>query len=408
MRHYLASGAAAAVGIWAGAAWAADDAPSSDGARVTFAPLSALTWDAGVFDPQFRSGTFAVLAEPPATTIGFRFGNDAIGGLGILQLNTDFDPYAPVTGGPAYTLRDAAVTTALAPGVAFTLAQGRDLSSLGVFGAGNTANGLFLSSAGSGSPYLALTDGGAYAGLTVRLAESLQLRLGHATLGGEAAVRQGILSNAALDALPRDLALRLAAGRSADTSAVGVDWNFADWGAIGLTASHTSEEGGLLGGSAISIATPAETAALSVSARVGFGDGWITTVSYSEGVTQLDLRASGFTADAGTVKTRSYGVTFAKEGVFGGDTIGLSLSRPLQVYEGDPGLLGGTGLSNVNPGFASGIFGDAPESDIEFGYVTSFLGGSLALQANAAYQVNAGGQRGQNAVTVVSRAKINF
>jgi hypothetical protein len=68
-------------------------------------------------------------------------------------------------------------------------------------------------------------------------------------------------------------------------------------------------------------------------------------------------------------------------------------------------------VGQVNLAFDSArglVTGTAPESDIEFGYVTSFLGGSLALQANAAYQVNANGQRGENAVSVVSRAKINF
>ena len=40
--------------------------------------------------------------------------------------------------------------------------------------------------------------------------------------------------------------------------------------------------------------------------------------------------------------------------------------------------------------------------------MTTFLDGTLALQANAAYQVNAAGTRGQNAVTGVARAKLNF
>jgi hypothetical protein len=410
MRRFLAIGAAAAMGVWAGAVWAAENAPSNDGAPVTFAPVSALTWDAGVFDPQFRSGTFAVLAEPPATAIGFRFGNDVVGGLGVLQLNTDVDPDNPLDLGPGYVPRDALVSARIARNVSVTLAQGRDLSSLGVFGPSNSTGGLFLSGAGAGSPYLARTDGGAYAGLTLQLSDSLKLRVGQAALGSGAAARQGILASGGFGALPRDLALRLAGRGGASTSAVGLDWEFADWGVLGLTVTHTEDEGDLLGIAPISFSGPAETNALSVSARVGFGDGWITTIAYSEGVSQLDLRAApALAADAGTARTRSYGITFAKQGVFGGDTIGLSLSRPLQVYEGDPGLLGGTGLTTENLGFAgSGLLGGAPESDIELGYVTSFLGGSLALQANAAYQVNAGGQRGQNAVTVVSRAKINF
>jgi hypothetical protein len=40
--------------------------------------------------------------------------------------------------------------------------------------------------------------------------------------------------------------------------------------------------------------------------------------------------------------------------------------------------------------------------------VTTFLDGALALQANAAYQLNTQGQNGTNSLAVVSRAKIKF
>ena len=49
-----------------------------------------------------------------------------------------------------------------------------------------------------------------------------------------------------------------------------------------------------------------------------------------------------------------------------------------------------------------------PETDFELGYVTTFMNGALALQANAGYQTNVAGQSGLNGVTVLSRAKINF
>jgi hypothetical protein len=417
MRRVLAITAAALASLWAGAAWSADESgPSDDGTSLTFAPAdSALVSQAGVLDPNFRSGTFAAIAaEPPASTIAFRFSNGTVNGSAILEHNFAFDANSPFEQMPAIAMRDVILSAALAPSVDLTVAQGRDLAAIGAFGGGDSpSDSLFLTSAGMRSPYLSLTDGGVYGGLTFHLADNLRLRAGHAALGGEAAAQQGILADAQLRALPRDLALRLANdGRSAATSAIGLDWNFADWGTLGLTASHSSETDALLGVAPISIASPAETAALGVSARVGFGSGWVTTVQYAEGVTQLDLRSAGFAAGAGnTVKARSYGITFAKEGLFGGDTIGLSLTRPLQVYEGDAGLLAGTGVGQVNLAFDSArglVTGTAPESDIEFGYVTSFLGGSLALQANAAYQVNANGQRGENAVSVVSRAKINF
>ena len=50
----------------------------------------------------------------------------------------------------------------------------------------------------------------------------------------------------------------------------------------------------------------------------------------------------------------------------------------------------------------------APETDIQLGYVTNFLDGALALQANASYQMNYQGQTGATAVSLLSRAKIKF
>jgi hypothetical protein len=54
------------------------------------------------------------------------------------------------------------------------------------------------------------------------------------------------------------------------------------------------------------------------------------------------------------------------------------------------------------------LAGTTPETDIEVGYVTTFLDGSLALQTNAAFQMNYAGQSGTNAVSLLSRARIKF
>ena len=82
------------------------------------------------------------------------------------------------------------------------------------------------------------------------------------------------------------------------------------------------------------------------------------------------------------------------------DALGIAISRPLQVYSG-----ANTGA--LNSSFALANM-PARESDVALGYVTTFLDGALALQANAAYQVNAAGTKGQTAVTGVARAKLNF
>ncbi|MBV8799195.1 MAG: hypothetical protein JO208_05245, partial [Alphaproteobacteria bacterium] len=85
--------------------------------------------------------------------------------------------------------------------------------------------------------------------------------------------------------------------------------------------------------------------------------------------------------------------------------------RPSDDYFGsislaDAGLENRVNLLGRYPGFALGR--QASETDIALGYVTTFFNGALALQANAGYEMNAGGQNGTNSLTVLSRAKINF
>lgn len=414
MRGRVLTVAVALASLWVSSAWSATSSvPSDDGANLTLAPGNALTTQAGVSDPNFPAGNLAtILLEPPATTIPFRFSSDGITATGLVSDEQSPSLAPDLSAQPAWSLRDIMLSAALAPGIELNFAQGRDLAALGTFGGGESPeNSLFLSSAGMRSPYLSATDGGVYAGVTAHLADNLQLRMGHATLGTEAAGRQSLLADAGLSALPPDLALRLASGgRSANTTAVGVEWNFTDWGELGVTASHSSESNSLLGdvtSAPIAVVNAAETAALGISARVGFGAGWVTTVSYNQGLTQLNLRPSGFAPNPGTISSSAYGVTVAKQGLFGDDMLGLSLSRPLQLSDAASGFLADSN-GNLLLGSDHSLLGGAPESDIELGYVTSFLGGSLALQANAAYQMNAGGQKGQGAVAVVSRAKINF
>jgi hypothetical protein len=146
-----------------------------------------------------------------------------------------------------------------------------------------------------------------------------------------------------------------------------------------------------------------ETVALGISARFGFGDGWVTTVAYSEGITQLDLNASAVNL-TDPVRSQSYGFSLAKQGILGNDALGIAVSRPLQTFGSTNfAKLSLASVLNNRSGLAS-----APQSDFSVGYVTTFLDGALALQANAAYQVNANGEQGQDAVSVLSRAQIKF
>jgi hypothetical protein len=242
------------------------------------------------------------------------------------------------------------------------------------------------------SPYSGFGSEGYALGASLALSDSLRLHAGR-SISSAASVLEGYSS------VPQNLAasLRLAE-RSTVVNTAGVEWALTDWAGLGVSASQTRETGTVLGMTAGGAA--ADTAAVGISARVGFGDGWVTTMSYSEGVTKLDLSRAGLVGQLDPVRTQAYGLSIAKHGLFGDDVLGIAVTRPMQLPGAeftaaigkDAGLLRTT----------------APESDIEVGYVTTFLDGALALQTNAAYQLNANGDKGQDAVQVLSRAKVRF
>jgi hypothetical protein len=254
---------------------------------------------------------------------------------------------------------------------------------------------LFPGAASLDSTYLAGTN--TFAGASLALGRDVSLNAGHVALG------LGALSDTQPSALSRDLAARLGTSlRSAGTTSANLNWNFTDWAGFAITASHSNGDSALLGSvGSLRNAVPAESSALGISARVGFAEGWVTTLTYAEGVTQLGLNRDKIVAQSDPLRSEAYGIGLAKTGLFGDDALGIALSRPLQIYTGNNNF----GALNTNFALANT---QARESDVALGYVTTFLDGSLALQANAAYQLNAAGARGQNAVAGVARAKLNF
>ncbi len=266
-------------------------------------------------------------------------------------------------------------------------------------------DGLFLSSASAAMPYMSMADGGALFGAAAAVADDLHVNVGFASLAGGTA---GTYSPDAYTTLARIGGTPAPYDpRTANSLLAGVSWDVAKWGDLGLMASRTSERDGVLGTPAPG--ATASTTALGVSARVHLGGGWVTTASYSEGLTQLDLKPGltpGTTGDA--LRTRSYGIAIAKNGLFGDDSLGLAVSRPALGTDGDvvalEDTLGGPRFfsrSNI-------LAGTTPETDIEVGYITTFLDGAVALQANASYQMNFAGQTGTNSVSLLSRARIKF
>jgi len=248
---------------------------------------------------------------------------------------------------------------------------------------------------------LGLANGGRYMGATWALAPALSLRVG-------AAQKDNRLDRFSFDPVSESLGLPLAvdAGQSR-TLMAGINWDVSDWGAIDLTGIQNSQSGTPYGVNPLGnlqSATQIDTSAVDMAAHLKLGHGWVTTASYAEGLTQLDQRAAASVQDI-----NSYSFAIAKHGVFGDDAVGFSFSHPT------PGVLGNgfempAASGDLPPMFviSSKVPEQTRETDLQLGYVTSFLDGALALQANAAYQMNYQGQAGATSLSVLSRARIKF
>jgi subtilisin family serine protease len=316
-----------------------------------------------------------------------------------------------------HSIEDLIVDQQLMPGVDLNIGYNLDLSGhFSEYDSQSSAayNGLFLSAGAVNSPYASLTNGGSYLGSTIQLDDNVHMRLGESILDPQRAEYQvpefGYLAQLQGPQAMYDL-------REAQSSLFGVDWDFASWGGLGVIATQTSEQNGMLGGfnsGALSVAKSANTSAVGLSARVGLGGGWVTTFSYNEGITQLSLKPDALISSSDTLHSRAYGFAVAKHGLFDdSDSLGLAVTRPLQVYAGGVNISAADGIDATTGDFKIGhefvsLSSNTPETDLELGYVTTFMDGALALQANAGYQMNVAGLGGTNAVSVISRAKINF
>jgi hypothetical protein len=251
---------------------------------------------------------------------------------------------------------------------------------------------------------LGLANGGAYAGATWMPESGLHLRLG-------ANLRSDRLDNFAFAPGTENAGLPLGFDTARSRSLLaGASFDVSDWAKIGLTAIHNDQLGAPFGIDSLghlSGSSKVSSNALSMTAQVKLGDNWVTTASadIAGSLSQLDQRLT----PAPQSDNRSYSIAIAKHGLFGDDAVGFSFSRPA------PGMLDNgfdmvAASGDQPPAFiASGrLPGQTPETDLQLGYVTSFANGAVALQTNAAYQMNYQGQSGTNSVSVLSRAKIKF
>ncbi len=289
-----------------------------------------------------------------------------------------------------------ASSAVLAPNLALDLGKNVDFAAR--FANYSGAASPFLSSVSM--PYLALANGGRYAGFTFVPADNLRIRLG-AVMNDERLDRFAFDNTA-----PRGpLALTYDASRS-NSLLGGLSFDVSSALGLDVTAIASERSGLPLGFTReANIAPRSSTAALGVSAHMDFGQGWVTTASFSEGLTQLDPRVN---FAGGTLREQSYSVAIAKRGVFGEDALGLSFSRPAPSMAASLSSLSASGDVPLTVAQGMPLGGRAQETDIQVGYVTTFLDGAVALQTNAGYQTNAQGQPGATSVSLLSRAKIKF
>jgi hypothetical protein len=247
--------------------------------------------------------------------------------------------------------------------------------------------------------YLSLANGGQYGGITYAPMPDLRLRLG-------VEFRNNRTDGQDFNPAPMVTGLPAPFNNGQQHSLLaGASWDLSNWAGLNLSGILASQKGQPAGFDAAGLtpSTTATTGALNVSAHVNLGGGWVTSASFSGGTTQLDQKSG----DSASIDSQSYSIAIAKQGLFGGDAVGVSLSRPSPSMMGDNFTMAAAG--DVPPVAVAGrLPGGAPETDLQLGYVTSFLNGALALQANAAYQMNYQGQTGATSLAVLSRAKIKF
>jgi len=250
--------------------------------------------------------------------------------------------------------------------------------------------------------FLGLANGGHYAGLTYIPTPNVRMRLG-------VQLKSDRLDSFTFDPTLGMTNLPLTSDNGLQRSLLaGTSWDFAGWGGLDLNGIINQQIGLPIGANPmadLSSTSSAQTSAINVSAHMNFAGGWVTTAAFSEGLTELDQKDGSSAA----VEGQSYSIAVAKHGLFGQDALGFSLSRPSpSLLDNNFEALAGSG--DLPPVFVANgrLPGSAPETDLQLGYVTSFLNGALALQANAAYQMNYQGQTGAMSLAILSRAKIKF
>jgi hypothetical protein len=293
-----------------------------------------------------------------------------------------------------------AASTVLTPNLALDAGAGLDIATRFTNYDASPSASPFLSAVSA--PFLDLANGGRYSGVTFLPTSNVRVRLG-TSLNSERLDNFHFSPTAPTG----NLGFIYDASQTRSLLA-GLSWDISGLLGVDMTGISSDRSGVPLGiANAGVIAPKASTQALGMAGHLNIGQGWVTTASFSEGLTQLEQRP-GLTAN---LREQSYSIAVAKHGLFGDDTLGLSFSRPApSMTSGLASLMGSGDLPPLVVAQAPSLVPgrSAAENDIQLGYVTNFLNGAVALQTNAAYQTNFQGQPGTTNVSLLSRAKIKF
>lgn len=360
---------------------------------------------AGLLEDQFDKFHPFAVARDGFTVTGFAMAADPLGRreLGLREEDAGAVPLQELT--LAVRLSDRFEAAA-----AFNADMGGRLSAFDL-GSDLDARALFLGADAVDGPYLALTDGGSFAGVSYAPFDDLTVRVAYMR-----ADQESWLSGIDLDSFSIDAARNLrTADREAATMAVALNWEAARWLGLSFNAARIAERGGFLGGfeaGALAMTDDAVTWSTGLSARAELGDGYRLTGSYSMGQTEITPLAGSIATQFSDVTTAAYGVALTKSGVFvADDTLGIAVTRPIHIIDGSASLTLATGVDaerRLIYGSERLNLAGAAETDFELGYTARFLDGQVNFSLSAAYQVDAGGVAGEDGLAGLARVSLRF
>jgi hypothetical protein len=305
----------------------------------------------------FALAGIAVTGIPAIAQTASQFGSASLGGTGSLTEGYwPSDPLAPA---------------AQEPDTLFGPQVNRNLD--------------LLSSAIAGSPFSSPVSGQISRFDSVALSPDFHLQFGEA---GEEQAPPGLPLSSSVNQLQLSPIASQGGNRAA---MVGADWKIAPW--IGLDVA--AARGGFDIGTPLRYNLPDTSTMLGVTAYVNFGDGWVTSVTFDDGRTQTDLTPTGLALGSEEKDAHAIDLGVSRSDLLGSESLDVSLIRPMQLNNS---LLLGPQIS---------LSSATPETDLQLNYETTF-DSNITLEANAGYQMNVGGQPGTKAMSILSRAKINF